>query len=38
MNKTDEANQTTVVLDGHQIWNAMRRLSFDGKFFFFNIF
>uniref|UniRef100_A0A915LYP7 guanylate cyclase n=3 Tax=Meloidogyne TaxID=189290 RepID=A0A915LYP7_MELJA len=30
MNKTDEANQTAAVLDGHQIWSAMRRLSFDG--------
>ncbi|CAK5086707.1 unnamed protein product [Meloidogyne enterolobii] len=32
MNKTDEANQTAAVLDGHQIWSAMRRLSFDGVF------
>ncbi|CAK5041097.1 unnamed protein product [Meloidogyne enterolobii] len=31
MNKTDEANQTAAVLDGHQIWSAMRRLSFDGS-------
>uniref|UniRef100_A0A914M209 guanylate cyclase n=1 Tax=Meloidogyne incognita TaxID=6306 RepID=A0A914M209_MELIC len=30
INKTDEANQTAAVLDGHQIWSAMRRLSFDG--------
>jgi guanylate cyclase len=34
MNKTMEmdasANLTEAVLDGHQIWSAMRRLSYEG--------
>jgi hypothetical protein len=38
MNRTtDERENRSAVLDGHQIWTAMRRLSFEGFFFDFSI-